>query len=494
MEVLSRELLEDVARMKPPISTGEERRNAYGGENGFDLASWIEDKGIGVVREGAWSGTGHRWVLEECPWNGHTDNAPYIVRLPTGAIGAGCHHNSCQGYGWRELREHYEPGCYDHATANGEAFEDRIYFGGVKNGSGARLPPVPRFPVEVLPTSLNRFVGESAASVGCPPEFIAVPMFTTLGAAIGNSRVLRMKKGYTQGTALYTAIVADPGARKSPALAVATAPANARQDKLKREYGEAMSEYRREKMVWEAEKRRAMQGDKPIPEPPEKPTLRRTVINDTTVEALFPLLDANPRGLLSSNDELSGWAKSMDQYKGGKGSDRQKYLSMTLGGPSCGSDVLPAGATTPRRSLSPLLDRPQLPPVLGLRPQVIVLLLPPFSVLFPPRMQRGIRHPAGAQFLRDQGGVVGPAATSRLGASKDRPLPAPALHHYPLGAPCVRLAAGFLFALVVAPSALDYGTHKISSFPQRRIHRNAYLRRGQHKTRRLNQLLTNPSP
>jgi hypothetical protein len=35
------------------------------------------------------------------------------VRLPHGPIAAGCHHNSCEGFGWPELREHYEPGAYD---------------------------------------------------------------------------------------------------------------------------------------------------------------------------------------------------------------------------------------------------------------------------------------------------------------------------------------------------------------------------------------------
>jgi hypothetical protein len=327
MEVVAKELLEDVASLKPSYSTGEEWRNS-GKDRGFDLANWIEDKGIEVVKEGTWSGTGYKWILKECPWNGHTDNAPYIVRLPGGAIAAGCHHNSCQSYGWQKLREHYEPGCYERKAANGVAFDNRTYFSGVNDGSGARLPEVPRFPVEVLPASLKRFVEEAAASIGCPPEFIGVPMLTTLGAAIGNSRVLRLKKGYTQGAVLYTAIVAEPGAKKSPALAVATAPAWAKQDDLKQEYVKAMADYRRKETAWEAEKRKAVQGGDPIPEPPEKPTLRRTVINDTTVEALFPLLDANPRGLLSFSDELSGWVKSLDQYKGGKGSDRQKYLSM----------------------------------------------------------------------------------------------------------------------------------------------------------------------
>jgi hypothetical protein len=78
----------------------------------FDLDAWISEHAVPVKREGPWQ-QGYRYVLEACPWNGHTDNAAYIVRFASGAIAAGCHHNSCQEYGWRELREHYEPGAYE---------------------------------------------------------------------------------------------------------------------------------------------------------------------------------------------------------------------------------------------------------------------------------------------------------------------------------------------------------------------------------------------
>lgn len=32
------------------------------------------------------------------------DNSAYIVQLANGAIGAGCHHNSCKDWGFPELR------------------------------------------------------------------------------------------------------------------------------------------------------------------------------------------------------------------------------------------------------------------------------------------------------------------------------------------------------------------------------------------------------
>jgi len=45
------------------------------------------------------------------------------------------------------------------------------------------------------------------------------------------------------------------------------------------------------------------------------------------VEALQAVLAANFRGVLVHRDELSGWVRSMDQYRQGKGADRQFWLS-----------------------------------------------------------------------------------------------------------------------------------------------------------------------
>ncbi|MGB9796995.1 MAG: hypothetical protein ACPLSK_00060, partial [bacterium] len=79
----------------------------------FDLARWIAEHNLPVKREAPWNG-GRKWVLNPCPWNpDHRDNSAYIVQFPNGAIAAGCHHNGCQGKGWHELRDLYEPGWRD---------------------------------------------------------------------------------------------------------------------------------------------------------------------------------------------------------------------------------------------------------------------------------------------------------------------------------------------------------------------------------------------
>ena len=191
-----------------------------------------------------------------------------------------------------------------------------------------RASTTPPFPLAALPPSLGRLVREAATSIGCPPDFIGVPMLVTLGAAIGNSYELKVKEGWFESPTLYGAVVADPGDKKTPALKVATAPARRRQAALKREYDEEMRDYYAEKRQWEVDKKCARDNNEPAPPEPEEPTMRRVTVNDVTVEALADILEANRRGVLCKRDELSGWLRSMDQYKGGKGADRQQWLEL----------------------------------------------------------------------------------------------------------------------------------------------------------------------
>src|ERR687897_181116 len=101
-------LLEDVASMKPSAPLRRDRNSGIGGGE-FELSRWIESHEIPLRREGIWNGTGYKWVLEACPWNGHADNAPFIVRWPDGTMGVGDHQIPCQVYGGGELRQHYDP-------------------------------------------------------------------------------------------------------------------------------------------------------------------------------------------------------------------------------------------------------------------------------------------------------------------------------------------------------------------------------------------------
>src|SRR5262249_12635389 len=54
-----------------------------------------------------------------------------------------------------------------------------------------------------------------------------------------------------------------------------------------------------------------------------------------TVEAMAPVLLANPRGVSIIRDELTAWVAAMNAYRAGKGADRQFFLSGWAGEPLC---------------------------------------------------------------------------------------------------------------------------------------------------------------
>ena len=98
-----------------------------------------------------------------------------------------------------------------------------VYSPGAISGDGS-LPAVPLFPVGVLPGACRQLVEEGVAALGVPPEFIAVPLLTFAGAAIGNAQCIQLKQGFEQRPVIYAAVVGPPGCGKSPADDLARRP------------------------------------------------------------------------------------------------------------------------------------------------------------------------------------------------------------------------------------------------------------------------------
>ncbi|HOA62715.1 MAG TPA: DUF3987 domain-containing protein [Bacillota bacterium] len=186
------------------------------------------------------------------------------------------------------------------------------------------------FPVESLPKPLDRFVNECASAIGCDPSYVALPLLVGLASAIGNSRRIRLKRGWVEPCIVWGSIVGESGTLKSPAIDKSLHPVRRRQHEAIREYAQAMEAYQVELMRYE-KNLRAWKGAKAGGNPPEKPiepTAIRYLVDDITVESLAALLQQNPRGLLLVKDELAGWIGSFDKYTNGKGSDASKWLEM----------------------------------------------------------------------------------------------------------------------------------------------------------------------
>ena len=180
-----------------------------------------------------------------------------------------------------------------------------------------KLPEPDTFPVGAMPRGTWQLINEASAAIGCPPEFVGLPMLAALGSAIGNSRVLKLKDGWEEGAAVYAAVVGAPGEKKTPAHKVAIAPATKHQASLRNAYRVAEDEYKRLARAYEVEKRDAAKTGEPAPPPPQPPVMGRSVVEDTTVEALAVVVEGTPRGVMVVRDEIAGWVRSMEPVQGG---------------------------------------------------------------------------------------------------------------------------------------------------------------------------------
>ncbi len=190
-----------------------------------------------------------------------------------------------------------------------------------ERGPAAYVP----FPLEYLPAPLRDYVVEGAEAICCDPAFIALPLLSALGAAIGNSRTIQLRPTWPEPAVIWTVIVGDSGTAKSPALDWALRPLSRRQRDAMQEQSRALAEYRAAAVEYEANKQDRNGKLEPAP---IAPTPFRCCINDTTVEGLARLLQEHPRGFLLHRDELAGWFRSFDEYKKSKGGDAPKWLEL----------------------------------------------------------------------------------------------------------------------------------------------------------------------
>ncbi len=135
-------------------------------------------------------------------------------------------------------------------------------------------PPAEPFPMLTLPPVVRRFVASAAASIGCPADFVAVPLLGLAEGCIGNSRRLVIRPGFEVSPGSWYGVVGESGTGKSPALKRALQVIRPLQDAAWETYLDKLTH-------WESLPKEE-RGDKPAPE--------HFFVTDSTGEALWAAL------------------------------------------------------------------------------------------------------------------------------------------------------------------------------------------------------------
>ncbi len=335
----------------------------------MDAEQYLNAHGVKVRRTKP-DAQGTTWELDECPWNREHQGSAWVRQfVGTGTITGGCHHNSCQGRKFADMRDVWEAGWRQSPptitkgqhppadTGAARAWDDPTPLSEL-------LPTVAPFDMDMLPAKIRGFVWDIAERQQVPPDYPAVAAVVSLGATVGRCIGIRPKKAddWTVPPNLWGAVVGRSGLGKTPSMTAAMKPIERLIAEARTDHESALATYAAEKISYEIEKatltdriraaaRAAGRATKPTDEseavptesieelkqqlavlrPPQEPTARRYRTNDTTIEKLAELLIANPSGLLVHRDELMGWLRTLE--KQGHEGDRAFYTEAWGGHP-----------------------------------------------------------------------------------------------------------------------------------------------------------------
>ena len=181
----------------------------------------------------------------------------------------------------------------------------------------------PNLPKGLLPEPIERFARGHAEVMGVDPAGLAMATLCVCAATLSDAIKLQVKRHdptWCESARLWVGLVGSPSMKKTPIMSAALRPLKRIDANLMRAYTQKRQQY---DLLSAKERKEA-----------ERPRQERRVISDATVEAAQEVLRDSPRGVLSAQDELSGWFGQMDKYAPGKGSqaDRGFWLQAFNGG------------------------------------------------------------------------------------------------------------------------------------------------------------------
>lgn len=246
----------------------------------------------------------------------------------------------CKDWLDKNNTRHIEKQCRESSNASKTVDTQQSEPAATKTSKPPAIKPQEPFPVELLPPIVRDYIVEGAESRACDVSVVALPVLVTLASCIGTTRRIEAKRGWCEPSILWGIVVARSGSLKSPGIDLARDLIEQGERDAKRQHDEDLQAFRIEWLRYERELSEWKRGGKKSesldpPDSPDPPKAERLRVDDTTVEAIAPILQENPRGLIVLKDELRGWFDAMGCYQAkSSGKDEAKWLEWYHARPS----------------------------------------------------------------------------------------------------------------------------------------------------------------
>lgn len=203
----------------------------------------------------------------------------------------------------------------------------------------AELPEPPALPLDdVFSPRWAEWIRAAAEAKAAPPDYVTAAVLSITGSVLGNARWPLVWDGWAEPPVLWSVVIGNPSANKSPGLDAVLIPLKKAERRMRESAQGEVNDWRDKAEVaklaeaaWRETVKVAIKGGEEPPsrpssaDPGPEPTMPRLAVSDTTVERLAVIVSKQPRGTLLARDELAGWLQGMTRYSGG-GSDRPFWL------------------------------------------------------------------------------------------------------------------------------------------------------------------------
>jgi len=309
-----------------------------GGTSGgaFRLGAYIEHYNVAVKAVKAHGGS-TIYVLPVCLFDeSHAGGEAAIGQTAIGKMFYQCFHDSCKGRTWHDARQKISGNDHLGAFMDGGTQSKGPIAGPswIKEDAAAGddqaeaweataelFPRVP-FPWHIFPNTIVQCLKRLAHSCATGTDFLPSIVFAIVAALLGRTLAISPKAGWLEPLIIWFADIRESGAGKTP-------PGQMLMAFLKYLQKAEHRRNRAEQDAWQAWQDLSTAERKGKAKPARPVKVRGYFATDLTLEGMHADQDGHPTGgLVAVQDELSAFVGGQNQYKSGKGTDRESWLKL----------------------------------------------------------------------------------------------------------------------------------------------------------------------